>query len=144
MSSNGAVEDENCDVNLLGAKPTQTISCNTFTACDGGFSYSVSPWCTQQDDPCKEDKVTFVRQVQCVDKTGKPVENKECPMEAPTADITCMNTEAYNDLANMMSREEGCEREPGALWTPPAKDPLDEMWDVIRRKIGLGFWNGIL
>ena len=63
-STEGVVEDENCDSNLLGAKPSQTITCNTFTSCEGKYSYSVSPWCTQQDDPCKGDKVTFARQVQ--------------------------------------------------------------------------------
>jgi hypothetical protein len=65
-------------------------------------------------------------------------------MEAPAGDVTCMNQDMYNDLATQLSREKGCDKEEGAVWTPPAKDPLDEAWDVIRRKIGLGFWNGIL
>merc|ERR1712216_316373 len=108
---------------------TQTMTCNTYRSCEQ-FSYSVSPWCTQQSEPCKGRKVVFVRQVQCVDKNGVSVENKMCPMEAPAAEAMCNNEDAHNRLATARARENGCAKEEGARWTPAAKDPLDAMWDA--------------
>lgn len=84
-----------------GAKPAEFESCSTGKICMD-YTYSVSPWCTKDPEPCNQRKVLYERSATCIGPSGIPVDEQLCAAQAirPKTEYNCDADEIAQEMYN--------------------------------------------
>ena len=83
----------------VGTKPLEVEWCNSGKICMS-YTYSVSPWCTQDTDPCKQRMVLYSRSATCIGPTGQPSNDRRCAGQgiSPKTSYTCDADEVAQEM----------------------------------------------